>query len=221
MKFVMDINKVKKVVISIIAIMLVVSAFIGIYQLKKKQREEAIHADYVEKQQEMFEQFKELFYLQNDNMQVVVDELLLIDEFNNPKTLDFQVIITYDEYPKGQSYNYGVETIVLNYNDRTFFSQKADKEVLDKLNADARLKDALDELVSSKMIAGIYLGKINSFAEITFEVSTEIVPFIPNNAERAHYFAYCEEQDLQVMEKYGFIKLENNWYMRITEIMQD
>lgn len=44
----------KKVVISIIAIMLVVSAFIGIYQLKKKQREEAIHADYVEKQQEMF-----------------------------------------------------------------------------------------------------------------------------------------------------------------------
>lgn len=210
----------KKVVISIIAIMLIVSAFIGIYQLKKKQREETIHADYVEKQQEMFDQLEELFYLQKDNMQVVVDELLLIDEFNDAKVLDSEgfYMIIFDEFPEGQDYNYASDFIVFNYNDGTFLSKKAGKELFDKLNTNTVLKDALDELKNSQMVEGVYVSTINSSVTINFGIPAEVAPFIPSNTGAPHYFIYCKEQDL---EKYGYGKTENNWYMKIIRIMEE
>lgn len=65
-------------------------------------------------------------------------------------------MITYKEYPEGQSSN-SSDYIVFNYNDRTFFSKRASKEVLDKLNANSVLKDTLDELKDSQVITSFCL----------------------------------------------------------------
>lgn len=220
MKSVINHNKVKRIAILIVAVMLLIAAsVISIYLSKEKSGRAMSYSDYLEENQEIFDQFKELFYLQNDNMQVVVDELLLIDEFNGAKVLDSEsyYMITYKEYPEGQSSN-SSDYIVFNYNDGTFFSKRASKEVLDKLNANSVLKDTLDELKDSQVITSVYIDIIDSSVTIVFGVPAEVTPFIPNNTGGEQYFVYCEGQDL---EKYWYVKLEDNWYMRKREIMED
>lgn len=220
MKSVTSHNKVKRIVILIVvAMLLIVISVISIYLSKEKPGKVISYSDYLEENQEIFDQFEELFYLQNDNMQVVVDELLLIDEFNSVKVLNSKeyYMITYEEYPEGQSSN-SSDYIVFNYNDRTFFSRKASKELLDKLNANSVLKDTLDKLKNSQIVTNIYIDIVNSSVTIYFGVPAEVTPFIPNNTGGEQYFVYCEWQDL---EKYWNVKIENNWYMKKTEIMEE
>lgn len=220
MKSVTSHNKVKRIVILIVvAMLLIVISVISIYLSKEKPGKVISYSDYLEENQEIFDQFEELFYLQNDNMQVVVDELLLIDEFNSVKVLNSKeyYMITYEEYPEGQSSN-SSDYIVFNYNDRTFFSRKASKELLDKLNANSVLKDTLDKLKNSQIVTNIYIDIVNSSVTIYFGVPAEVTPFISNNTGGEQYFVYCEWQDL---EKYWNVKIENNWYMKKTEIMEE
>lgn len=208
-------DKQKKIIILVLALLLVVSALVLIYKYIQYVEHKKLVAEqeaYKVQRACEYEQFKELFYQQNDNMQVVVDELQKEELHETEDIYIFlgndselrQVITFVPNYP-----------IICYYNKE--FSCDSNEDIIRNINENDVLKDALNEIEESRIIKGILAKKTDSSERYEFEIYKEFMTFIPENYLDANRFIYSEKD----LDEYVFVNVEDNWYMYIPGVMTE
>ena len=155
-----------------------------------------------------YKEFENVFRPIQDNMQMVVEEL------NNEDLLrDKDYYIVFDpDLIIGKHGKLVYEIMEILYDNRLFYSDKYE-EIAEGLNKNDVLKNALDEMKDQGIIDTISAAHLEEgMYVILFDVNTAYTPFITNNNGITNYFVYCLNEECQ---KYGYKKIEGNWYMEI------
>lgn len=163
----------------------------------------------VAEKEEQYIEFENLFREHQDDIKKTAEELLSQDILDKE---DFYMIL-FDEKrywniqwsdPTGNEFLYGNET----------FRSEKNEEAVKILNADDTLKETLNSIIEKGVITNIAKAYIlDSIWVIDFSVDTKYTPFITGNHGVENSFVYCEDEGCEI---YGYRKVEDNWYLRIT-----
>ena len=153
-------------------------------------------------------QFEELFREHQEDLQNLLEQLVNEDAFKEQ-----WFVITFDEerFLKYKSGSMKSEYAIILYSNGTFVTV-GDEALSDVLNENDDLKEALDKVNENGLIIGISSLYLSQERIYEFDVNTKYTPYIDTVNKFPSYFAYCEYEDC---EKYGYQKIENNWYMYI------
>lgn len=168
-----------------------------------KQTVSSVFAIEEEKQ---YIEFEKLFREQQDDLKKLAEELLGQDLLDKKDYL-----IVFSEWylemqwsdPSGNELLYGNDT----------FKAEGNEEIIETLNEDVALKEALNAIIERGVINKISACVTGNIWKIDFTVDTKFTPFITGNNGVLNAFVYCEDEEC---EKYGNRKIEDNWYLWIS-----
>lgn len=175
----------------------------GVFKFKRHQDEQINKKILSDKQvnMEIHDQFQKLFDEKKECLQVISRELHNQDILNEKEYL---IIIN----GRKNSGKYITETMEFSFEELNISSEKH-KEIANILNENAILIEALNDIKQSGFVNQISVGS----GEIAYAVNTKFTPFIHSNNGIANYWVYSTVDNN--LEKYGYEKIEDNWYMYI------
>lgn len=171
-----------------------------------KQTVSSVFAIEEEKQ---YIEFEKLFREQQDDIKKLAGELLGQDILDQ-KTY----VLVFDEkwYLSMHSGSSLKDSFKFLYSNDTFKAE-GNEEIIETLNEDVALKEALNAIIERGVINKISACVTGNIWKIDFTVDTKFTPFITGNNGVLNAFVYCEDEEC---EKYGNRKIEDNWYLWIS-----
>lgn len=193
-------NMITKALITLIMLIMI---GMGAFKFKRHQDEQTNKKNLSDKQvnMEIHDQFQKLFDEKKECLQVISRELHNQDILNEKEYL---IIIN----GRKNSGKYITETMEFSFEELNISSEKH-KEIANILNENAILIEALNAIKQSGFVNEISVGS----GEIAYVVNTKFTPFIHSNNGIANYLVYSTVDNN--LEKYGYEKIEDNWYMYI------
>lgn len=149
----------------------------------------------------IFNQFQKLYDDEKACLETITTELCNEDILNDK---DYLILIN----GRNNDGKYITETMEFYFEESIILSEKH-KEIADILNENNILIEALDTIKQSGLVNQIAAGS----GEIAYAVNTKFTTFIRSNNGITNYLIYSTTDNN--LEKYGYKKIENNWYMYI------
>lgn len=198
----------------IIIMILIVGCIIGLAVKRKPVQtagdnmgREAVLSVFSLELQKQYIEFEKLFREQQDDIKGLVEELLS-QELLEKK--DFQIVFDEEWYLSMQWSNpSGNELLYSN----GIFKAEENEELIEILNENTVLKEVLNSIIEKGVIINICGSMSGDIWTLDFLVDTKFTPFITGNNGVTNAFVYCEDEEV---EKYGYKKIEDNWYLWIS-----
>lgn len=202
----------RKTVGLIIIIILIVGCIIGFAVKRKliqtagdKMGKQAVLSVFSVELEKQYIEFEKLFREQQDDIKRLAEELLSQDILDQK-----HYFIVFDEqWYLGSS---SKDFMKFLYSNDTFRSE-GNEELVEKLNDNSNLKEILNSIIEKGVIIQIVRYKTGDIWILEFNVDTKFTPFITSNNGATNTFKYCENEEC---ERYGYRKIENNWYLWIS-----
>lgn len=193
-------NMVLKVLIILIMLFIVGTGFFKVKRHQDVQPNQKAPSD-EQVNMVIYSQFQKLYDEEKECLQTINTELCNEDILNDKEYL---IIIN----GRNNGGKYITETMEFYFEESKILSEKH-KELADILNENNTLIEALNAIKQSGLVNQIAVGS----GEIAYAVNTKFTTFIRSNNGITNYLIYSTtDNDL---EKYGYKKIEDNWYMYI------